>query len=87
MARRRSTSRKSAPVYTYKQIKHGSVSKIGQTNNPKRRARENARDGFGNLMLVTGKWPSRTAAKRAEGRQIRTHTRRNGRRPWGNRRR
>ena len=87
MPRRRAKSRKAEPVYTYEQIKYGGVSKIGQTNNPRRRARENARDGFGNLMVVTGKWPSRTAAKRAESRQIRSHARRHGRRPWGNERR
>ena len=85
MARRRRSARSDDELtYLYKQEKYGRISKYGITNDPWRRARENANDGYGEYMEVIASGNSRSAARRAESYKIRSYARRYGSRPWGN---
>ena len=83
MARRRA---RTTYNYTMKDTS-GRVAKYGVTNNPYRRATENARDGFGTTMEITGPRVTRRTALRRESSKISRYESRYGRKPRGNKRR
>ena len=76
---RRNTSR-----YTVRDSR-GRIQKFGITNNPARRARENARDGVRGQMRIEGPRVTRDFALKWERRKINNFRDRTGRRPGRNR--
>ena len=80
-------SRNPGKANVYRMLdRRGRTVKFGITNNPRRRARENARDGLGSTLQVVSKKLPRQRAKGLERGLIRGFRSNHGRKPPGNRR-
>lgn len=77
--------RRARNTYVYKmENRNGRVAKYGTTNNPRRRATENRRDGLGSELKVMSPKLTRESAVRRERGLINAYRRRFGRKPLGN---
>lgn len=72
-------------TYAYKMVnRNGRVAKYGTTNNPRRRASENRRNGLGSKLKVVSPKLTRQSAVRRERALIDSYRRRLRRKPPGN---